>query len=155
MTSETVSRAFRRERWDSRLIGPADPTSVTDLPPDLPPADRPVGDAAPVRQMGELGQHELLNLHGRAHLLSFRGPTSLLCRGATASPFRAIHHEWPARPRHRCPTTIAVDHDIVVVINAWVPVRFGHRDDAGRELATPHRNRIRQPRRTTTARRAA
>ncbi|QJY47784.1 helix-turn-helix domain-containing protein [Pseudonocardia broussonetiae] len=32
MTNETASRSFRRQRWDTTLINPTDPTSVNDLP---------------------------------------------------------------------------------------------------------------------------
>lgn len=33
MNSEPISRSFRRQRWDSTLSDPTDPTSVNDLPP--------------------------------------------------------------------------------------------------------------------------
>lgn len=32
MNNQPTSRSFRRQRWDSTLIDPTDPTSVNDLP---------------------------------------------------------------------------------------------------------------------------
>jgi hypothetical protein len=55
------------------------------------------------------------------------------------------------------PNEITIDMSTVMVLNEWVPVRFGHRDHADRELvALAERNRQRRTTRSTaTIRRAA
>jgi hypothetical protein len=54
------------------------------------------------------------------------------------------------------PNAIPIDLATVVVINDWQPIRFGHRDDAERELAAAIAERNRQQRDTarTTGRAA-
>jgi hypothetical protein len=55
------------------------------------------------------------------------------------------------------PNEIPIDPSTVTVINDWMPVRFGHRDHAERELALAIAERNRQhraTRRTTTGRAA-
>jgi hypothetical protein len=47
------------------------------------------------------------------------------------------------------PNTIPPDLDTIIVINDWWPVRYGHRDDAERELAHGIAERHRAQRRTT------
>jgi hypothetical protein len=53
------------------------------------------------------------------------------------------------------PNDIPIDLTTVTVINDWMPVAFGHRDYAERELALAIAERNRQHRRTTTTRRSA
>jgi hypothetical protein len=55
------------------------------------------------------------------------------------------------------PDAAGIDPDTVIVVNDWWPVRFGHRDDAERELAAAIAERRRTQRRNTTTghRRAA
>ncbi|MGH3613628.1 MAG: replication initiator [Pseudonocardia sp.] len=133
------------------------------LPPDLA---RPRGAPRPHRPppvddrnacaLGELTQHEALNLHRWAHMLGFRG--HFLTKSQRYSvTFRAIRHErraWRLREDlaaldrdHDDPNTIPVALETVVVINDWVPVRFGYSDDAERELAAAIAERNRQHRR--------
>jgi hypothetical protein len=54
------------------------------------------------------------------------------------------------------PNEITIDMSTVIVLNEWVPVRFGHRDHAERELTPAERNcQRRTTRSTATIRRAA
>jgi hypothetical protein len=129
---------------------------------DLTPHHRAMIETA--WALGELAQYEALNLHRWAHMLGFRG--HFLTKSQRYSvTFRAIRHErriWRLREDLAAldrathdPTDIPIDLGSVVVINDWAPVRFGHRDDAERELAAAIAERNRQHRRTTTTRRAA
>jgi len=111
-------------------------------------------------QLGEHEQYEPLNLRRWAHMLGFRG--HFLTKSQRYSlTFRAIRTE---RRTWRLHADLAqldhaagpIDPTSVLVINDWTPVRFGHRDDAERELAAAVAERHRQHRRTTsTTRRAA
>jgi len=121
----------------------------------------------------ELGGHEFyepLNLRRWAHMLGFRG--HFLSKSQRYSvTFRAMRAErrlWRLREDLAAlerdthspdGEVIAPDLDTIIVINEWVPIRFGHRDHGERELALAiaERGRAqRQQRRTdTTARRAA
>ena len=136
-------------------------------------ADRPIRDIAHVAHLdltphhramietawtlGELPEYEALNLHRWAHMLGFRG--HFLTKSQRYSiTFRTIRHErriWRLREDLDAldtdPNGCPIDLDTVVVINDWVPVRFGHRDDAERELTAAIAERNRQHRRTPTA----
>ena len=140
-------------------------------------ADRPIRDVEHVQyldltshhramietawKLGELEQYEPLNLHRWAHMLGFRGHF-LTKSQRYSTTFRAIRGErrtWRLREdlaqlgrETDDPGTHAVDLDSVVVVNDWMPVRFGHRDDAERELAAAIAERNRSTRRTTTTR---
>ena len=48
------------------------------------------------------------------------------------------------------PNTIPPDPDTITVINDWWPIRYGHRDDAERELAHAIAERHRATRQTRT-----
>ena len=149
-------------------------------------ADRPIRDGdhiefldvsphhrAMIATAWELGGHEFyepLNLRRWAHMLGFRG--HFLSKSQRYSvTFRAMRAErrlWRLREDLAAlerdthspdGEVIAPDLDTIIVINEWVPIRFGHRDHGERELALAiaERGRAqRQQRRTdTTARRAA
>jgi hypothetical protein len=135
-------------------------------------ADRPIRDIAHVAHLDlsphhramietawELGgddRFEGLNLRRWAHMLGFRG--HFLTKSQRYSvTFRAICHErrtWRLAQdlahldgeASESSTAAPADLASVVVINDWVPVRFGHRDDAERELALAIAERHRQRR---------
>jgi hypothetical protein len=134
-------------------------------------ADRPVHDIDLVAHLGipahhrrmietawELGgdaRYEGLNLRRWAHMLGFRG--HFLTKSHRYSiTFRAIRHErrtWRLAQdlaeldaATDDPNEIPIDLRTVTVINDWMPVRFGHRDHAERELALAIAERNRQQR---------
>jgi hypothetical protein len=145
-------------------------------------ADRPIHDLSHVahlaisphhRRMIEtawtLGDHppyEGLNLRRWAHMLGFRGHF-LTKSHRYSTTFGAIRNErrtWRlAQDLAQLdadtddPNDIPIDPSTVTVINDWVPVRFGHRDHAERELALAiaERNRQHRTTRSTTTGRAA
>lgn len=131
-------------------------------------ADRPIRDLEHVRyldltphhramietawRLGELEQYEPLNLHRWAHMLGFRGHFLTKSQRYSVS-FRTIRGErrlWRLRKDLAgLDQADPIDPDTVVVVNDWVPVRFGHRDDGERELAAAIAERNRSHRRTT------
>jgi hypothetical protein len=145
-------------------------------------ADHPIHDIAHVahldisphhRRMIEtawrLGDHEpyeALGLRRWAHMLGFRGHF-LTKSHRYSTTFGAIRQErrtWRlAQDLAQLdadtddPNEIPIDLATVVVVNDWMPVRFGHRDHAERELALAiaERNRQHRTTRSTTTRRAA
>ncbi|OZM83614.1 replication initiator [Pseudonocardia sp. MH-G8] len=145
-------------------------------------ADRPIHDIAHVAHLDisphhrrmietawELGDHEpyeVLNLRRWAHMLGFRGHF-LTKSHRYSTTFGAIRNErrtWRlAQDLAQLdadtddPNDIPIDPSTVVVINDWLPVRFGHRDHAERELALAiaERNRQHRTTRSTTTGRAA
>jgi replication initiator protein RepSA len=145
-------------------------------------ADRPIRDITHVEHLNlsahhramietawELGgdeRYEALNLRRWAHMLGFRGHF-LTKSHRYSTTFGAIRHErrtWRlAQDLAQLdadtddPNDIPPDLTTVVVINDWIPVRFGHRNHAERELAMAIAERKRQQRttRSTTTRRAA
>jgi hypothetical protein len=120
---------------------------------DLTPHHRAMIETA--WRLGEMEQYEALNLHRWAHMLGFRG--HFLTKSQRYSvTFRTIRGErrlWRLREDLAAldtePNGHPVDLDSVVVVNDWVPVRFGHRDDGERELAAAVAERNRSHRRTT------
>jgi hypothetical protein len=132
-------------------------------------ADRPIRDIthlahlnvsphhrAMIETAWDLGgdeRYEALNLRRWAHMLGFRG--HFLTKSQRYSvTFGAIRRE---RSTWRLTQDLADLDDgdrglsapsSVVVINDWVPVHFGHRDEAERELALAIAERKRQCRRS-------
>jgi len=143
-------------------------------------ADRPIRDITHVEHLDltahhramietawELGgqeQYEELNLRRWAHMLAFRGHF-LTKSQRYSTTFRAIRggrRVWRLREDLAAldrdtddPNDIPIDLATVVVINDWWPVRFGHRDDAERELAAAIAERNRQQRRSNVTARGA
>ncbi|GAA3218432.1 replication initiator protein RepSA [Pseudonocardia petroleophila] len=131
-------------------------------------ADRPIRDLEHVRYLdltphhramietawllGELKQYEALNLHRWAHMLGFRGHFLTKSQRYSVS-FRTIRGErrlWRLREDLSALDQVEpIDPYTVVVVNDWVPVRFGHRDDGERELAAAIAERNRSHRRAT------
>jgi hypothetical protein len=114
--------------------------------------------------LGDDPRYERLNLHHWAHMLGFRG--HFLTKSHRYSvTFGAIRHErrtWrllqdlaQLDAATDDPNEIPIDPTTVTVINDWMPVAFGHRDYAERELALAIAERNRQQRRTPTATRRA
>ncbi len=113
-------------------------------------------------ELGGLPEYDELNLHRWAHMLGFRGHF-LTKSQRYSTTFRAIRGErrtWRLRGdlaqlgrETDDPGSHPIDVDTVIVVNDWLPVRFGHRDDAERELAAAIAERNRSTRRTTTTRR--
>jgi replication initiator protein RepSA len=108
-----------------------------------------------------LGGHpgyEGLNLRRWAHMLGFRGHflTKSHRYSVTFGAIRGERRTWRlAQDLAQLdattddPNEIPIDLATVVVINDWLPVRFGHRDHAERELALAIAERNRQRRCTT------
>jgi hypothetical protein len=112
-------------------------------------------------ELGEDERYEALNLRRWAHMLGFRGHF-LTKSHRYSTTFGAIRHErrtWRLAQdlaqldtETNDPDDIPIDPTGVVVINDWMPIRFGHRDHAERELALAIAERNRQHRRTATQR---
>jgi hypothetical protein len=138
-------------------------------------ADRPIRDIAHVeflrishhhRRMittaWELGgdqRYDALNLRRWAHMLGFRGHflTKSQRYSTTFKELRGRRRIWRlltdlAQLDHLTddPNNIPPDLDTVTVINDWWPVRYGHRDDAERELAHAIAERQHATRQTRT-----
>ncbi len=138
-------------------------------------ADRPIRDIAHVQhlripdhhrrmivtawELGGLAAYEGLNLRRWAHMLGFRGHflTKSHRYSATFTALRARRRTW--RLLHDLaqldadttdPHQIAPDLDTITVINDWWPIRYGHRDDAERELAQAIAERQSEQRRSST-----
>jgi hypothetical protein len=117
-------------------------------------------------QLGGNPRYEGLNLRRWAHMLGFRGHFMTKSHRYSVT-FGAIRNErrtWRlAQDLAQLDAVtedlneIAPDPATFVVINDWMPVRFGHRDHAERELALAiaERNRQRRTTRSTTTGRAA
>ncbi|MGH3568651.1 MAG: replication initiator [Pseudonocardia sp.] len=126
---------------------------------DLTPHHRTMIETA--WTLGELEQYDGLNLRRWAHMLGFRGHflTKSQRYSTTFRAIRAEERRWRLRQDLAAldtdPNGHTIDPDSVVVINDWVPVRFGHRDDAERELATAiaERNRAQRRSKATSTRR--
>ena len=123
-------------------------------------ADRPIRDIAHVKflqisdhhrrmittawELGGLDQYEALNLRRWAHMLGFRGHflTKSQRYSLTFQALRGRRRAWRlltdlaqlGRDTDD-PNAIPPDLDSITVVNDWWPVRYGHRDDAERELA--------------------
>jgi hypothetical protein len=110
-------------------------------------------------ELGSREEYTALNLRRWAHMLCFRGHFLTKSRRYSTT-FTAIRAE---RRAHRVaavlaslgeedddPQVAAIDPETVIVINEWWPVRFGHRDDAERELAAAIAERHLARRRSTT-----
>jgi hypothetical protein len=117
-------------------------------------------------ELGGLDAYEALNLRRWAHMLGFRGHF-LTKSQRFSTTFRAVRADrrlWRLRADLDAldratddPNTVAPDLSTVTVVNDWLPVHFGHRDDGERELAAGIAERHRAQRRSTTptTRRAA
>jgi hypothetical protein len=120
--------------------------------------DRPIRDIAHVNHLhlpehhrrmittawdlGSRDEYAGLHLRRWAHMLGFRGHFLTKSR-RYSSTFTAIRAE---RREHHLRTALGeldpdgddphpIDLDTVTVINDWLPIRYGHRDDGERELA--------------------
>jgi hypothetical protein len=139
-------------------------------------ADRPIKDVAHVEhlrisdhhrrmittawELGGFDQYDRLNLRRWAHMLGFRGHflTKSHRYSATFTALRAVRRAWRLRvdldalnrDTHGA-NAITADLDTITVINDWWPVRYGHRDDAERELAAAIGERQRTARQVRTA----
>jgi hypothetical protein len=108
-------------------------------------------------ELGGLDTYEPLNLRRWAHMLGFRGHF-LTKSQRYATTFRAIRGERRAWRLAQDLAELGADTDdppnpsTLVVINDWVPVHYGHRDHAERELALAIAERNRSHRRTITRR---
>ena len=110
-----------------------------------------------VWHLGGLDQYDELNLRRWAHMLGFRGHflTKSQRYSTTFRALRADRRAWRLRAELDAldtatddPDRIPIDLDTVTVINDWVPVHFGHRDDGERELAAAVAERHQQQRRS-------
>ncbi len=136
-------------------------------------ADRPIRDITHVEhlditphhrrmvetvwELGGLERYEALNLRRWAHMLGFRGHfmTKSQRYSTTFRAIRADRRLWRLRAELDAldattddPNAIPIDLDSVTVINDWVPVHFGHRDEGERELAAAIAERHQQQRRS-------
>jgi hypothetical protein len=135
--------------------------------------DRPIRDLAHVEhldisphhrrmietvwELGGLDAYEALNLRRWAHMLGFRGHfmTKSQRYSTTFRALRAdrrvwrLHEDLAALDRDTDdPNDIPIDLGSITVVNDWVPVHFGHRDDGERELAAAIAERHHQQRRS-------
>jgi hypothetical protein len=112
-------------------------------------------------RLGDDPRYDGLNLHRWAHMLGFRGHFLTKSRrySTTFAAIRRERHTWRVTRELAeldadtdDPNEIPLDPSTVTVINDWMPVRFGHRDHAERELALAiaERNRAHRQSRSTT-----
>jgi hypothetical protein len=112
-------------------------------------------------ELGGRSEYAVLNLRLWAHMLGFRGHF-LTKSHRYSTTFRALRRDrrvWrlteDLAQLDRAtddPNNIPIDLNTVVVINDWWPVRYGHRDDAERELAHAIAERHRAHRLSRTVR---
>jgi hypothetical protein len=112
-------------------------------------------------ELGGRDEYAGLNLRRWAHMLGFRGHFLTKSR-RYSSTFTAIRAQ---RRAHRVAAVLAslndgedpdsdpIDSSTVTVVNDWWPIRFGHRNDAEREIAAAIAERRRTERRGVSARR--
>jgi hypothetical protein len=137
-------------------------------------ADRPIKDISHVEhlripdhhrrmitaawELGGLDQYAGLNLRRWAHMLGFRGHflTKSLRYSTTFRALRGRRRTWrlladltQLNPNTADTNAIPPDLGTITVINDWWPVRYGHRDDAERELAAAIAERRRAQRHRT------
>jgi hypothetical protein len=99
--------------------------------------------------LGGLFQYAELNLRKWAHMLGFRGHFLTKSR-AYSTTFRVIRGDRRAwRLAEQLDQLGHPADEPVIVVNDWHLVGIGHRDEADRELAIAHAERIREQRRTT------
>jgi hypothetical protein len=118
-------------------------------------------------ELGGDPRYEGLNLRRWAHMLGFRGHfmTKSHRYSTTFGAIRQERRTWRLTQDLAAldaatddPNDIPPNPSTFIVINDWMPVRFGHRDNAERELALAIAERNRQHRRThptSASRRAA
>lgn len=135
---------------------------IRDIHLDIPAHHRRMIETA--WELGGMDAYEVLNLRRWAHMLGFRGHflTESQRYSTTFRAIRADRRLWRLRAELDAldqatddGNEIPVDLSTVVVINDWVPVHFGHRDDGERELAAAIAERNRQHRQSRTSRRRA
>jgi hypothetical protein len=104
-------------------------------------------------ELGERDEYADLHLRRWTHMLGFRGHFLTKSR-RYSSTFTAIRAE---RREHHLRAALReldpdgddpheIDVDTVTVINDWWPVRYGHRDEGERELASAIAGRYRAQR---------